>query len=263
VKIPCPQCGGDVQLQETTGFVGCPFCGISLVLDLTGVRRHMLFRPRHGQADVLPLVRRWCDAHSVLPPSRVSRPRLVYRPFWRYVRLGQSCLVPAWPTIEHRWTEVPVPNAAQVLFDPSLVRGAEVVEPSVAEAAARSRAFGEDAASTAAGDLVHVPFYDAQATIERLELQIAMDACAGRVYSNRMPPGAESHRTGQAFALPIAILGFLGMFFEAMLIPLAWLAAIVVAATALALYWALVSGLRRERSTVSALDGFDRSAAQK
>ena len=204
----------------------------------------MLFRPRHGQADVLPLVRRWCDAHNLLPPSGLSTPRLVYRPFWRYVTLGQTRLVPAWPTIEHRWAEVPVPNAAQVLFDASLVRGAEVVEPNVAEAAARSRAFGEDAASTAAGDLVHLPFFEAQARIESRELQIAMDACAGRVYPNRMPPGAQSHGTRQSFALPIAILGFLGMFSEAVLISPAWLAAVVVALTAVVLYWFFVSSVR-------------------
>jgi len=240
MRIPCPQCGGDVQVQETTGFVGCPFCGVSLFLDLTGVRPHMLLRARHGQADVLPLVRLWCDAHGLPAPSGVSIPCLVYRPFWRYVRSGRSHLVPAWPTIEHRWAEVPVPDAAQHVFDPALIRMAEVVEPSVAEAAARGRAFEEDGTVMSAGDLVHIPFYEVQAAVGSYRMQFSLEACSGRVFPDRMPPGARSAESRQAAGIAAAILGFLVMFLEAMLIPSAWLAVVVVALTVAALYWILV-----------------------
>lgn len=240
MKVPCPQCGGEVQLRETTGFVGCPFCGVSLVLDLTGVRPHLLCRPRHGGADVLPLLRRWCDGQGLPPPSSVSIPHLVYHPFWRYVAHGRPRLVPAWPVLEARWTDVALPEAEQVIYDPAMVGTAQVGEPSVAEVAARHRAFGEVAASVGAGDLLHVPFYETQVTIGAHRLQVSLEACSGRVYPDRIPPGVRASGAGQGFGAATAILGFIGMFLEAMLIPPPWLAATVVGLTALVLYWAIL-----------------------
>jgi len=245
VKIPCPQCGGEVRLQETAGFVGCPFCGTSLVLDLTGVRPHMLYRPRHGPADVGPLLRRWCDAHGLPTVSGISVPRLIYRPFWRFALQGRPRLIPAWPALEACWGDVPLPEAEQVIYDPSAVGGAPVVEPSVAEAAARSRLFGEGAAAAAPGELVHVPFYEVGATLGGSRLTVSVEACTGRIYPERMPPGA---RTSEAGVLTAAIAGFLVMFLEAVLIPLAWLAAGAVALTAVGLYWAVVGGSERAAS---------------
>ncbi|OGB95627.1 MAG: hypothetical protein A3G35_17725 [candidate division NC10 bacterium RIFCSPLOWO2_12_FULL_66_18] len=241
MKVPCPQCGGEVQLQETTGFAGCPFCGTSLVLDLTGVRPHLLYRPRHGGADILPLLRRWCDAEGLLPPSSVSTADLVYHPFWRYGAQGRPRLVPAWPVLARRWTDLALPDAEQVIYDPAAVGAARVDEPSVAEAAARRRAFGEAAPSVGAGDLVHVPFYEAQVTIGPHRVQVSLEACSGRVYPEWMPPGVRRSGTGQGFGAATAILGFTGMFLEAVLIPPAWLAATVVGLTGVALYWMLVN----------------------
>ena len=241
MKVPCPQCGGEVQLQETTGFAGCPFCGTSLVLDLTGVRPHLLYRPRHGGADVLPLLRRWCDAQGLPPPSSVSTPHLLYHPFWRYVAQGHPRLVPAWPVLETRWTDLALPDAEQVIYDPAAIGTARVDEPSIAEAAARQRAFGEAAASVGLGDLVHVPFYESQAMVGPHRLQVSVEACSGRVYPERMPPGARASGPGQGFGVAAATLGFAGMFLEAMLIPPTWLAATVVGLTGLVMYWMLVN----------------------
>jgi hypothetical protein len=117
-----------------------------------------------------------------------------------------------------------------------------VIEPSVAEAAARRRLFGEDFASVAAGDLVHVPFYEVQATIGAHRVTLALEACSGRVYPDRMPPGVPPSGASGAFGVTTAILAFLAMFLEALLIPPAWLATIVVALTGLALYGVLISG---------------------
>lgn len=245
MKVPCPQCGGEIRLQEATGFAGCPFCGTSLVLGLTGVRPHLLYRPRHPEADALPLLRRWCDAQGFSPLSGVSPPQLVYRPFWRCVTRGRPLLTPAWPALEARWTEVATPEAQQVIYDPAVVGAARVIEPSVAEAAARRRVFGEGADSVAAGDLVHVPFYEVRATIGAYRLQLSLEACSGRVYPDRMPPGATGPGARQAFGLTTAIVGFLVMFLEAILIPPAWLAASAVALTALGLYWMLVNNQGR------------------
>ena len=242
MKLPCPQCGGEIQLQETTGFLGCPFCGTSLVLDLTGVRLHMLYRPRHGPADIPPLLRLWCDAQGVPAPSDISTPHLVYQPFWRFASQGRPRLFPAWPALEARWTDLPTPDAEQVIFDPSIVGTARLVEPTVAEVAARNRIYGEGAVPAAAGDLVHVPFYEVQATVGSGRLAVNVEACSGRVYPERMPPGVRGSSAHQATTLTTGIVSFLVVFLEAMLIPPPWLAVVAVGLTALALYWAIVGG---------------------
>jgi hypothetical protein len=200
----------------------------------------MLYRPRHGPADVIPLLRRFCDAQGLPPPSGVSTPRLAYQPFWRFASQGHPRLVPAWPALDSCWADVPVPDAEQVIYDPSLAGSARVVEPSVAEVAARNRTFGEASAATAAGDLVHVPFYEVEATIDAGRLALRVEACSGRVYPDRMPPGATASSARQAGAVAAAIVGFVVMFLEAMLIPPAWLAICCVALTAMGLYWTTI-----------------------
>ncbi|MEK7204263.1 MAG: hypothetical protein AAB254_02030, partial [candidate division NC10 bacterium] len=119
---------------------------------------------------------------------------------------------------------------------------ARLVEPTVAEVAARNRIYGEGAASAAAGDLVHVPFYEVQATVGTGRLAVNVEACSGRVYPERMPPGVRAPSAPQATTLTTGIAGFLVVFLEAMLIPPFWLAGAAVGLTALALYWAIVGG---------------------
>jgi len=127
-----------------------------------------------------------------------------------------------------------------VIFDPSVVGTARLVEPSVAEVAARNRVYGEGAASASVGDLVHVPFYEVQATIGTGRLAVNVEACSGRVYPERMPPGVRASSAPQATTLTTGIVSFLVVFLEAVLIPPPWLAGAAVALTALALYWAIV-----------------------
>jgi hypothetical protein len=151
-------------------------------------------------------------------------------------------LVAAWPALESRWGDVAFPEAEQVIFDPAAVGTAQVIEVTVPEAAARHRAFDEASASTAPGDLLHVPFYEVQTLIGGYQTRVSLDACSGRVYPDRFPTAGPASGGRHGFGMAMAILGFLGMFVEAVLVPPVWLAAVVVALTALALYWALVGG---------------------
>jgi hypothetical protein len=199
----------------------------------------MLYRPRHGPADVPPLLRRWCDTQGLPAPSGVSTPRLTYLPFWRFASHGHPRLTPAWPALEACWAEVPLPDAEQVVYDPSIGGSARVVEATVAEAAARNRAFGEIAAREAAGELVHVPFYEVQATIGTGRLAAWVEACSGRVYPVRVPPVTGRAARGAA-VVATALGGFVVMFLEAMLIPPAWLAGPSVTLTAWLFYRAVI-----------------------
>ena len=232
MKIACPQCGADTQLQDPAGFVRCAFCGSSLVLDLGGIRPHLLCVPRHTPNDVLPLIRSWCDQRGVPVPSGLRPPQLVYRPFWRF---PAGPLVAAWPTIEPRWSAVQVPQGAQRVFDPEAVRLGHVVEPTVAEAAMRQ---GE-----AAGDLLHLPFYDVQGSLGSHAFQLSVDACSGQVYPE--PVLSARSNDGQGAFIATAALGFVLMFIEAVAIPHAGLAGVAVVATAAFVYWAM-RGVRTE-----------------
>jgi hypothetical protein len=164
----------------------------------------------------------------------------VYYPFWRYAVPGHPRLVPAWAALDSRWGEIAFPEAEQVIFDPAAVGTAQVVELEVAEAAARHRAFGEAAASVTPGDLLHAPFFEVQALIGGDQSRISLDACSGRVYPERIPAAGGAAGGRHGFGLGTALLGFLGMFVEAVLIPPVWLAVLLVGLTALALYWAIV-----------------------
>ena len=225
--------------QEAAGFVVCPFCGTGLVLDLTGVRRHFLYRPRRAVADVLPLLRRWCDAHAFPRLSSLSSPRLTYYPFWRYEGRGRPRLIPGWTTLEGRWTAVAAPEAEQVLFDPSSVGGARVVEADVAELAARARLSGTEDAG--AGDLVHVPFYELTFAIGDSRMDAALDACSGQVYPRQLPPNLDPRGGGGRGGADLwtGLLGFAVMVLEAVIFPTTWSAAVAVGLTAWALYWLL------------------------
>jgi hypothetical protein len=139
---------------------------------------------------------------------------------------------------------MPIPEGEQVIYDPSIVGAARVIEQSVAETAARARLFGASAASVPAGDLVHVPFYDLQATIGAARVAASMEACSGRVYPERMPAGAKTSAVRGAGAVTTAVGGFIVLFLEAMLIPPVWLAAGAVGLTAVMLYSVVTASMR-------------------
>ena len=238
MKFPCPQCGGEILLHEAGGFPVCPFCAAGLVLDLGGVRPHLLYRPRHASADILPLLRRWCDRQGLPAPSIVSAPRLVYYPFWRYVSVGPSRLIPAWSTLKPRWTDLKIPEAEQAFFDPALVERAEVVEATLPEAAARERAGAESGVKP--GDLLHVPFFEVGVKVGTTAVPASVEACSGQVYMDALPRPAAAAGAGLAVKL---LLGALLMLVEAALLPRAWVALPVLLVTAGITYVTIRSAL--------------------
>ena len=238
MKFPCPQCGGEILLQETGGFPVCPFCAAGLVLDLGGVRPHLLYRPRHASADLLPLLRRWCDRQGLPAPSIASAPRLLYYPFWRYLSAGPPRLIPAWSTLKPRWTDLKIPEAEQTFFDPALVEKAELVEATVPEAAARERAGAESGAKP--GDLLHVPFFEVGIKLGAAILPASVEACSGQVYLDALPRIAAAAGAGPGVTL---VLGALLMVVEAVLLPRAWVALPAVFVTAWLTFLALRGGL--------------------
>lgn len=243
MRIPCPQCGGEVHLREAAGFPVCPFCGVGLALDRTGVRPHVLYLPRVAPAEVLPLLRRWADRRGAALPLGSPPPRLTYYPFWRYALEGPRRLVPAWSTVNAAWDALRLPDAEQVFFDASHIAGAAVVEPTVPEAAARARVFG--GAPAEPGDLVHLPVYETAIRARGVRQPIAIEACAGTVVCSAaaLPRGANGGRARRAGWLAA---GGLLMLVAALAIRPLGIAAFAVAALAV-LLWAALAGAGRGR----------------
>jgi hypothetical protein len=168
-------------------------------------------------------------------PSQLSGPALTYYPFWRYAARGGPRLVPAWSTLEARWREVAAPEAEQSLYDPAAVTGARVVEATLAERAARQRALAADEAG--AGELIHIPFYEQQAVMRGHRVDLAVEACSGRVYADRLPPGAQVGDGGEGFSLGLGLLGFVAMFLGAAVVPPPWLAVLIVGLLGWVVFW--------------------------
>lgn len=210
MKIPCPQCGGEVQLRDAEGFPACPFCSAGLVLDRTGVRPHLLYQPRVTPEQVTPLLRRWGEKRGLAVSPGAGAPRLVFYPFWRYAKAGPRRLVPAWSTLEPEWATLRLPDAEQVYFDVSLLQGAKAVEPTVPEAAARARAAHEPASLE--GDLVHLPVYEKTLRLDDRQVSVAVEACSGAVVGGGTLAGAaERHAPMRRFGwIAAAGLGVLG-----------------------------------------------------
>ena len=168
-----------MTLRDAGGFPACPFCGAGLVLDLTGVRTHFLYRPRIAPDQVLPLLRRWADRTRAGALAGPANPRLLYYPFWRYAKAGPPRLIPAWSAPDPAWDSLRPPDAEQLFFDAAQAEGGEVLDSTVPEAAARARALGDGA--TEAGDLVHVPVYEATGRLAETPVSFRVEACSGTV----------------------------------------------------------------------------------
>lgn len=181
MKVPCPQCGGEVPLREAAGFPRCPYCDAGLVLDPTGVRRHYLYRARLRPAELLPLLRRWADGQHLAAAGLTGPPRLRVYPFWRFAGPGPAVFEPAWEAPDSRWEAVEPPEGEQGFFDPARLEGAQVVEATLPEESARRRRRIPE--GVPAGDLVHIPFYEGSLRARRGHLAVLLDACSGRVYA--------------------------------------------------------------------------------
>lgn len=227
-----------MQLRDPEGFPACPFCGTGLVLDRTGVRPHLLYRPRVTPAQALPLLRRWAERRGMSASPGAEPPRLVYYPFWRYAREGPRRLVPAWSTLEAQWTELRLPEAEQVSFDAAHVQGAVVVEPTVPEAAARARVGGERSAPE--GDLVHLPAYEMTMRLGSTRLPVAVEACSGKVVC-AAAPGTEGTRAAAMRRAAWMVSGGAAILGVAMAIRPFAFAATASAALAALLYGVLAS----------------------
>jgi hypothetical protein len=150
--------------------------------------------------------------------------------------------VPAWSTLDPAWDGFRLPDAEQLFFDAAQAADAEVIEPTVPEAAARVRAQGE--AASEMGDLVHLPVYRATVRVGGAEATLWIDACSGTILApeQALPALGDGSAAGRRAWMAG---GGVTMVMVAMAIPSLALAACAVAVLSVAVYVGL-SDTRRE-----------------
>ena len=133
-----------------------------------------------------------------------------------------------------------MPDAEQVFFDASYAQGATMVEPTVPEAAARARVYGDVPAKE--GDLIRLPVYEATVRLGEVRRDVAIEACSGTVVSSGI---GMLRGVGKSGHIGWLVSGGAAMAAAAMAIRPLGVAMFVVGVLAGLLYGVLAGGGRR------------------
>src|SRR3972149_4201060 len=95
VGLPCPACGGAVQVEEAAKSTACPYCASLLWVEGDAGVRRIMFKNLLGRDQVLAAARKWFDkgreARHLDPARRETADNA------RYVhRCRDPCLAAGW-----------------------------------------------------------------------------------------------------------------------------------------------------------------------
>jgi len=95
VGLPCPACGGAVQVEEAAKSTACPYCASLLWVEGDAGVRRIMFKNLLGRDRVLAAARKWFDkglkARDLDTAAVVTEAYPIYVPFWRV-----PCLAAGW-----------------------------------------------------------------------------------------------------------------------------------------------------------------------
>lgn len=95
VGLPCPACGGAIQVEEAAKSTACPYCASLLWVEGDAGIRRIMFRNLVTRDRVLAAARRWFDkglkARDLDTAAVVTEAYPIYVPFWRV-----PCLAAGW-----------------------------------------------------------------------------------------------------------------------------------------------------------------------
>ncbi len=95
VGLPCPACGGAVQVEEAARSTACPYCKSLLWVEGDAGVRRIMYRNMETRDGILGVARTWfrkgLKARDLVATAEVTEAYPVYVPFWRV-----PCLAAGW-----------------------------------------------------------------------------------------------------------------------------------------------------------------------
>ncbi len=95
VGLPCPACGGAVEVEEAARSTACPYCKSLLWVEGDAGIRRIMYRNMETRDGILGAARKWfykgLKARDLVATAQVTEAYPVYVPFWRV-----PCLAAGW-----------------------------------------------------------------------------------------------------------------------------------------------------------------------
>jgi hypothetical protein len=196
--MSCPQCGAAFEVRGDDPFVACGHCRASLFVDLGGLVRHLLLRPRIGAGEARGALERFLRAAEVDTVVAAPALRLEFHPWYVIPGDGGPSVVrgssqAAFAAAPRRAAE----SGDAEAFDESVARTAEVVRPEISADEAVLQADGGRAEGVR---LLHVPVWRIDFQEGGRRFRAYVDAVEGDVSTLALPPASSRRMDGVATA---------------------------------------------------------------
>ncbi len=212
--LRCPQCGGEIRLEEEDACVACRFCGSRVYVDPGQAVRHCTLALAVQHAELPPRLDRWLRSREVVGRARKVATKLVYFPFWAFSTHGRIRVVPAAPLLALGSEHLHFPAGDLKAYHDELGDKARVVPATVLlDAVLARKAPRPDGAAM----LLHVPFWDTRFEIGSGKHRVWIDAAQGQVIAFSLPVSSETWRdrlysTVMALTYAVLLLGFVFIY---------------------------------------------------
>jgi hypothetical protein len=192
----CPQCGGQVALEDGAIFLDCPYCDTALYVEERAVYARIILAPkmkdwREAEARVEAWAGetrgRWAAKAMQEMMQGMTLPEMRYFPVWVLrTHTGQAHVEPAAVTAATEMWKLDV-EAGQVMD--ALPRDEDLPMPEVPRQAALAWAArrGVDPGTVAEMGLTYVPVYVLRCAHEGEMFTVVVEASTGRVISDSAP----------------------------------------------------------------------------
>jgi len=236
LRIPCTQCGAEVEITETEEFLECPFCQSALYVDLKRTVLNTVIEPSLEEKDAPLLVEKHLFAHQVLGDIVWEQSRLSYIPFWEVTDGGRSHVQPAVSLTDSELIHTGPGSGTKKIRDPDAADSDRMVLPDIyAETVLeRMREKGLLADEPEGISLVHAPFIEVRYLFLDKSYTAYVDAVSGAVLAETLPPSPRlklDRRFGVLMGLALATFTI-----EGLLLGILWGTAAIVA-TAVPFYY--------------------------
>jgi hypothetical protein len=171
MKVACPQCGGETQVETPDSFISCSFCQASLFIDLESVTPVFTFSPEIESQRVPLYLKQDFDKVGIGQLLVIREVLPLYLPFWG--ETGQNLLRRASSIFPAE--RIPAPAGTRRCTDPDLPPSPEFALPPIDLQPPENKR-----------QLFLVPFYDVRVSFRDHIRRFFVSAVSGNVYGERL-----------------------------------------------------------------------------